>query len=171
MYINISLFFNSSNHFNYHGNERDKKERAKRNNTFRVGPRTVIFSYLCSDIYLAREVKILKTNIAYLIQRQMVWLSSGVANLSGVTRTNILHMRKQRRRSNFEADISAFGFATRIVQFFFFLYPKFQASSHPLCLYRPVCVRLVWQPHFGFLMTRHISCFPRHSKSFYLIQN
>ena len=36
--------------------------------------------------------------------------------------------------------ISAFVFATRIVQFLFFLNPKFQASGHPLCLYRLVCV-------------------------------
>ena len=36
--------------------------------------------------------------------------------------------------------ISAFVFATRIVQFLFFLNPKFQASSHPLWLHRPVCV-------------------------------
>ena len=36
--------------------------------------------------------------------------------------------------------ISAFVFATRIVQSLFFLNPKFQASSHPLWLYSPVCV-------------------------------
>ena len=37
--------------------------------------------------------------------------------------------------------ISAFVFATRIVLFLFFLNPKVQGSSHPLWLYRPVCVR------------------------------
>ena len=36
--------------------------------------------------------------------------------------------------------ISAFVFATRIVQTLFFLNPKFQASSHLLWLYSPVCV-------------------------------
>ena len=36
--------------------------------------------------------------------------------------------------------ISAFVFATRIVQSLYFLNPKFQASSHFLWLYRPVCV-------------------------------
>ena len=36
--------------------------------------------------------------------------------------------------------ISAFVFATRIVQSLFFLNPKFQASSHLLWLYSPVCV-------------------------------
>ena len=40
-----------------------------------------------------------------------------------------LHMRKQRRRS------AAFGFATLS-----FLNPEFQASSHLLWLYSPVCV-------------------------------
>ena len=36
--------------------------------------------------------------------------------------------------------ISAFVFATRIVQFLFYLNPKFQASSHILWLCSPVCV-------------------------------
>ena len=36
--------------------------------------------------------------------------------------------------------ISAFVFATRIVQSFYFLNPKFQASSHLVWLYSPVCV-------------------------------
>ena len=36
--------------------------------------------------------------------------------------------------------ISAFVFATRIVQFLYFLNPKFPVTSHLLCLYRPVCV-------------------------------
>ena len=36
--------------------------------------------------------------------------------------------------------ISAFIFATQIVQKLYFLNPKFQASSHVLWLYSPVCV-------------------------------
>ena len=36
--------------------------------------------------------------------------------------------------------ISAFVFATRIVQSLFFLNPKFQAFSHLLWLYSPICV-------------------------------
>ena len=36
--------------------------------------------------------------------------------------------------------ISAFVFATWIVQFLYFLNPEFHASSHLLWLYRPVCV-------------------------------
>ena len=35
--------------------------------------------------------------------------------------------------------ISAFVFAMRIVQSLFYLNPKFQASSHLLWLYSPVC--------------------------------
>ena len=55
-------------------------------------------------------------------------------------KTNNLHRRKQRTAKL----ISAFVFATRIVQFLFYLKPKFQASSSFLCLYRSVCVRPVF---------------------------
>ena len=41
-------------------------------------------------------------------------------------------------RGNREADQRLF--ATRIVQSLYFLNPKFQASSHLLWLYSPVCV-------------------------------
>ena len=44
--------------------------------------------------------------------------------------------------------ISAFVFATLIVQFLLYLTPKFQASS--LLLYRPVCVGPVRKPHCWF---------------------
>ena len=44
-------------------------------------------------------------------------------------KTNILHMRKQRRRS-----------ASRIVKSLYFLNTKFQASSYLLYLYSLVCV-------------------------------
>ena len=46
--------------------------------------------------------------------------------------------------------ISVFVFATRIVQFLFYLIPKFQASSSFLCLYRLVCVRPVLKQHCCF---------------------
>ena len=55
-------------------------------------------------------------------------------------------MRKQRRRSAVLHMISDFVFATRTVQFLFYLLPKFQASSLFLCLYRPVCVRPGQEP-------------------------
>ena len=46
--------------------------------------------------------------------------------------------------------IGAFVFATQIVQFLFYLNPKFQASSHLLCLYGSVCVEPVRKPHCWF---------------------
>ena len=46
--------------------------------------------------------------------------------------------------------ISAFVFTARIVQFLFYLNPKFQASSSFLSLYRPVCVGPVRKPHCWF---------------------
>ena len=53
---------------------------------------------------------------------------------------------------NKDADqlISAFVFATRIVQFLFYLNLKFQASSSFLCLYRPVCIGHGRKPHCWF---------------------
>ena len=51
-------------------------------------------------------------------------------------KTGFLQMRKQRRRS----ASSAFVFAIRIVQFLYYVNPKFQASSHLLWLYSLVCV-------------------------------
>ena len=43
--------------------------------------------------------------------------------------------------------ISAFVFATGVVQFLFLLILKFQDSSHLLWLYRSVCVEPVGKPH------------------------
>ena len=48
-------------------------------------------------------------------------------------------------RGNRKAD-HALVFATWIVQFLFYLNPKFQASSHLLCLYSPVCMRAGRKP-------------------------
>ena len=53
-------------------------------------------------------------------------------------------------RGNRDPLISAVVFATRIVQFLFYLNPKFQASSSVLCLYRLVCVGPVRKPHCWF---------------------
>ena len=62
-------------------------------------------------------------------------------------------------RSNCEARISAFVFATRIVHSLFFLNPKFQASSSFLCLYRSVCVGPVRKPHCWFSHEAAHLCF------------
>ena len=62
--------------------------------------------------------------------------------------------------------ISAVGFAIRIVQSLYFLYTKFQASSHLLWLYSLVCVGLVGNPkdrfshnEAHFVILRLIFCF------------
>ena len=58
-------------------------------------------------------------------------------------KTGFLHMRKTKTQISFAVTaklISAFVFATRIVQSLYFLNLKFQASSHFLWLYSPVCV-------------------------------
>ena len=52
-------------------------------------------------------------------------------------------------RGNREAD-HAFVFAARIVQFLFYLNPKFQAPSSFLCLYKLVSVGPVRKPHCWF---------------------
>ena len=55
--------------------------------------------------------------------------------------------------------ISVFVFATWIVQSLYFLNPKFQASSHLLYLFSPLCVRTGGKPKTGFLVTRNILYF------------
>ena len=58
-------------------------------------------------------------------------------------KTGFLHMRKQKMQISFAVTaklISAFVFATRILQSLYFLNLKFQASSYLLWLYGPVCV-------------------------------
>ena len=71
----------------------------------------------------------------------------------GALDTDNLHMRKQRRMISFAVTaklISAFVFATRKVQFLFFLNPKVQASSCLLCLDCLICVGPVRKPHCWF---------------------
>ena len=77
--------------------------------------------------------------------------------------------------------ISAFVFTTRVVQFIFFLNPKFQASSHLLRLHRPDCVGPVRKPHCWFsheaahLLTRlihhHFSCIMRKPTMWFLTRS
>ena len=62
--------------------------------------------------------------------------------------------------------ISAFVFATRIVQSLYFLKPKFQASIHFLCLYSLVCIgpprkprRPVFSERGSYEPPHGISCF------------
>ena len=74
-------------------------------------------------------------------------------------KTNNLHRRKTKAQISFAVTaklISAFVFATRIVQFLFYLNPKFQASSSFLCLYRPVCVGPMFGNHIAGFPTRRL---------------
>ena len=63
--------------------------------------------------------------------------------MSRVMRKPVFAYAKTKTQISFAVTaklISAFVFATRIVQSLFYLNPKFQASNHLLCLYSPVCV-------------------------------
>ena len=66
-------------------------------------------------------------------------------------KTNSLHMRKTKTQISFAVTlISTFVFPTWIVQFIYFLNPKFPAFSYLLCLYSLVCVGPVQTPHCCF---------------------
>ena len=104
--------------------------------------------FLC-DFYFANFLYLNYTCLC-LYNTIMTWLI--------INRSLCLHMSRLMGKpticiyENKDADqlISAFVFATRIVQFLFYLNPKFQASSSFLCLNRPVCVRPVRKPHCWF---------------------
>ena len=72
--------------------------------------------------------------------------------------------------------ISAFVFATRIIQSLSYLYPKFQASIHLLRLYRPVCVKPSRKPRRQVFASRLIleykgECWYRSETSFLQFKN
>ena len=75
--------------------------------------------------------------------------------LSRVMRKPFFAYAKTKRQIRFAVTvtaklISAFVFATRIVQSLYFLNPKFQASSYLLWLYSPVCIGPVRKPERWF---------------------
>ena len=72
-------------------------------------------------------------------------------------------------RSNTEKLISAFVFATRIVQSLFFLKPKFQSSRLFMKLYRPVCVRPGRKPQRPVFSCRGSITLARVSSVLYLL--
>ena len=90
----------------------------------------------------------------------MNYISFTIEHRSAHEKTNNLHM--------FTAKlICVFVFATGIVQFLFYLNPKFQASSSFLCLYSPVCVGSFRKPHCWFSHDAAQLCksqFERNSK-------
>ena len=64
-------------------------------------------------------------------------------------KTGYLHMQKTKTQISFAVTaklISAFVFATRIVQSLYLLNPKFHASRNLLWLYSPVYVGPGWKP-------------------------
>ena len=71
-------------------------------------------------------------------------------------KTSFLHMRKQTQISFVVTAklISAFVFTRRIVQSLYFRNPKFQASSHLLWLYSPICVGPGLKPRRPFFLER-----------------
>ena len=100
---------------------------------------------------MTKPAKPMRTKSIVLSKKRLTsWLKTRYEPPRG--KTNNLHMRKQSRRSASVTAklISAFVFATRIVQFLFYLNPKFQASSSFLCLYRSVCVGPGRKPHCWF---------------------
>ena len=67
----------------------------------------------------------------------------GLNNMSRVVRKPAFCIGETKTQISFAVTvklISAFVFATQIVQSLYFLNPKFQASSHLLLPYSPVCV-------------------------------
>ena len=93
-------------------------------------------------------------NVAFL----MMWLTQELTGKFLLIepphgKTSNLHRRKTKAQISFALTaklISAFVFATRIVQFLLYLTPKFQASSHLLCWYSLICVGPGWKPHYWF---------------------
>ena len=85
--------------------------------------------------------------------RNIAELSMKMKNEPLQVKTNNQHRRKQKAQISFAVTaklISAFVFATRIVQFLYFLNQKFPASNHLLRLYKLVCVRPGRNPNCWF---------------------
>ena len=83
-------------------------------------------------------------------------------------------MRMQRCRSASEITaklISDFIFSTGIVQFLYFLNPKFPVSSHLLCLYSLVSVGPVRKPHCWFSLLAAQLCFQTKLRGIITYQN
>ena len=88
---------------------------------------------------------VLRTSYISQLYRKIIWAASWENQQSAHAKT-----KAQISFAVTAKLISAFVFATRIVQFLLYLTPKFQASSSFLCLYRPVCVGPDRKPHCWF---------------------
>ena len=83
-------------------------------------------------ISLACQIFSVQPHSAYILQQ-----------LSCILRKPDFAFAKTKMQISFAVTpklISTFVFATRIVQFLYYLNPKFQASNHLVWLYSPVCV-------------------------------
>ena len=94
-------------------------------------PRKTLFT----DISCCKSLCMVSNEIDYLQFLHTMWHL--------IRKNNSLHYVKTKVKTSFMVTaklISTFVFATQIAQSFFFLIPKFQASSLLVCLHRPVCV-------------------------------
>ena len=108
-------------------------------------------------VKLGLPLKFLKSNtIMRLTIQSVIWKILQVYHQyfePPCEKTNNLHRQKTKTQIRFTVTvklISVFVFATWIVNFLFFLNPKFRASSSFLCLYRSVCVRPGRKPQCWF---------------------
>ena len=69
-------------------------------------------------------------------------------------KTNNLHRRKQRHRSALQHLCFPYTVTTQIVQFLYFLNPKFPAFNHLLWLHNTVCVGSGRNPNCWFSQTQ-----------------
>ena len=126
----------------------DIKPQYKQNhfafdNTFKVTAANMLYKTILEDVAISE--------VAHSLT---IW---SIKHLSGIMRkpSNCICENKDgdQLRSNCTVIaklISAFALATRIIQFLYFLNPKFPAYSHLLCLYSWVCVGPDRKPHCWF---------------------
>ena len=119
---------------------------------------------LQGQVFIMHFVFVLCTHKQQLLRScwssQITYPHSSLASLSEAGYQNIGHISFNNNTSHAKRKptfcictaklISAFIFATWIVQFLNFLNPKFPTSSHVLCLYSSVCVGPVQTPYCRF---------------------
>ena len=105
---------------------------------------------ISKHLILKSHLKDLSKDLNTGLQNGRFYKGAAKASYKNITyelcheKTRFLPMRKSKAQISFAVTvklISAFIFATQIVQFLFFLISKFRTSSHLLCLYSSVCVR------------------------------
>ena len=100
-----------------------------------LGGQDILLNRKCAEVWKAEN---------YVIPLFFEKVREGGGQLSLVLGKRLFAYAKTKAQISFAVTtklISAFVFATWIEQSLYFLNPKFQASSHLLWLYSPVCVR------------------------------